>query len=122
MIDLKRLRAHVLDAAEEYDLPLSVRQAETLTNYLAVHATRIPGSKITLTDVQHAVLVGLASGETASETAHRVGRSLFTVKSHRSTLYAALGARSAAHAVSIAITSGLLLTPQSETASEDEAR
>ncbi|MEW2420491.1 hypothetical protein AB0911_08095 [Streptomyces nigra] len=110
MITVENLRKHVLTAAEKYGFPLSIRQAETLTNHLAVHANRGPASTIRLTDAQFAALVGLASGEDAKETGRRIGRTENTIKTHRRTLYAALGARSGPHAVAIAIDLGLLRT------------
>lgn len=110
MITVENLREHVLTAAEKYDFPLSVRQAETLTNHLAIHANRAPSGTVRLTDAQFNVLVGLASGEDAKETGRRVGRTENTIKTHRRTLYKALGARSGAHAVAIAINLGLLRT------------
>jgi DNA-binding NarL/FixJ family response regulator len=108
VITIDSLREHVLTAAEKYDFPLSVRQAETLTNHLAVHANRGPSHTVRLTDAQFAVLVGLASGEEAKETGQRIGRTENTIKTHRRTLYKALGARSGAHAVAIASDLGLL--------------
>lgn len=110
MINVENLREHVLTAAEKYDFPLSIRQAETLTNHLAIYANRGQSSTVRLTDAQYTALVGLASGEDAAETGRRIGRTENTIKTHRRTLYAALGARSGAHAVAIAINLGLLRT------------
>lgn len=113
MITVPDMREHVLTAAEKYDLPLSIKQADTLSNHLAIHANRGNACKARLTDCQLTVLVGLASGESAYETGRRIGRTENTVKTHRRTLYKALGARSGAHAVTIAIATGLLRAPQS---------
>ncbi|MGY5048243.1 LuxR C-terminal-related transcriptional regulator [Streptomyces sp. 900105755] len=110
MISVNTLRRHVITAAEKHDLPLSIRQAEALANYLAVHANRGPAQTVRLTDVQFAALIGLASGEEAKETGRRLCRSEDTIKTHRRTLYKALGARSGAHAVAIAHELGLLRT------------
>ncbi|MEV5957241.1 hypothetical protein AB0M11_26330 [Streptomyces sp. NPDC051987] len=110
MISANTLRRQVITAAEKHDLPLSIRQAEALANYLAVHVNRGPAPTVRLTDVQYAALVGLASGEDAAETGRRICRSENTIKTHRRTLYRALGARSGAHAVAIAIDLGLLRT------------
>lgn len=109
MITTVELREHVLTAAEKYDLPLTVKQADTLANHLTIHANRGPARTVHLTDVQMAALVGLASGETAAETGRRICRTENTVKTHRRTLFAALGARSAGQAVAIAMELGLIV-------------
>jgi DNA-binding CsgD family transcriptional regulator len=109
MITTVDLREHVLTAAEKYDLPLTVKQADTLANHLTIHANRGPAPTVKLTDVQMAALVGIASGETAAETARRICRTEHTVKTHRRTLFAALGARSAGQAVAIAMELGLIV-------------
>ncbi|MEU2443509.1 hypothetical protein ABZ588_08315 [Streptomyces althioticus] len=111
MINANELRTHIRDAADEYNLPLTLAQADTLANHLAIHANRGPARTVRLTDVQMAALVGLASGETAAETGRRICRAEHTVKTHRRTLFAALGARSAGHAVAIAMELGLI-TPR----------
>ncbi|MFF0143609.1 LuxR C-terminal-related transcriptional regulator [Streptomyces sp. NPDC005227] len=116
MIAIKNLREHILTAAEKYDFPLSLRQAETLSNHLAVHVNRgtATAGAPRLTDVQFGALVGLASGEDAATTGRRLGRSENTIKTHRRTLYAALGAHSGAQAVAIAIDLGLLHTAKQQ--------
>jgi DNA-binding CsgD family transcriptional regulator len=121
MITVHNLREHILTAAEKYDLPLSIRQTDTLTNHLAVHANRTGAPGVHLTDAQFAALIGLASGEEAAETGRRIGRSENTVKTHRRTLYAKLGAKSGAHAVLLAIGHGLLHAPKPQTVSEVDA-
>ncbi|MGV9282170.1 response regulator transcription factor [Streptomyces sp. NPDC003730] len=120
MITTDDMREHILTAAEKYDLPLSVRQATTLSNHLAVHANR-GTSKVHLTDAQFAALVGLASGEDAQTTAHRLGRTENTIKTHRRKLYAKLGAKSGAHAVLIAVSLGLLHAPKLQRVSGGDA-
>ncbi|MFI0268615.1 response regulator transcription factor [Streptomyces luteogriseus] len=117
MINVQNLRDQVLTAAERYDLPLSVRQADILSNHLVLHANRGNASAARLTNAQFTALVGIASGESAKETGRRIGRSEGTIKTHRVALYRALGARSGAHAVTIAIASGLLNASQLKTAS-----
>ena len=109
MISTSDLREHVLTAAEIYDLPLTVKQADTLAQHLTIHANRGPARTVQLTDVQMAALVGIASGESAAETARRIGRTENTVKTHRRTLFAALGARSSGQAVAIAMELGLIV-------------
>jgi DNA-binding NarL/FixJ family response regulator len=121
MITVTDMREHVLTAAEKYDLPLSIKQADVLSNHLAVYASQGTARKARLTDCQLATLVGLASGESAKETGRRIGRTENTVKTHRRRLYKALGARSGAHAVAIAIATGLLRAPQPKTASGGDA-
>lgn len=108
MINARTLRRHVIAAADRLDLPLTMKQAGFLANWIAASATRGSHPDIVLTDQQHAALVGLASGEDAQETADRIGRSLDTVKTHRRLLYTALRAKTGAQAVAIAIDCGLL--------------
>lgn len=119
MIAIDNLREHILTAAEKYDFPLSTRQAATLANHLALHVNRGTADTPRLTDVQFGALVGLASGEDARTTARRLGRTENTIKTHRRTLYAALGARSGAQAVVIAIDLGLLHAVKPKTAGVD---
>ncbi|MEU8537102.1 helix-turn-helix transcriptional regulator [Streptomyces parvulus] len=112
MISTTDLRKHILTAADRLDLPLTVLQAGALANFAALEivtggdlGTR---DAIHLTDCEHAALAGLAAGESAEETGRRLCRSEHTIKTHRRTLYAALGAKSGPHAVAIALGLGLL--------------
>ncbi|MYR46754.1 helix-turn-helix transcriptional regulator [Streptomyces sp. SID5910] len=120
MITVTDLREHVLTAAEKYDLPLSVKQADTLTNHLAIYANRGQSRQVHLTDAEFGALVGLASGEDAKETGRRICRTEHTIKSHRRALYKKLGAKSGPHAVLLAIGLGLLHAPKPRT--EADAR
>ncbi|MGW5175847.1 response regulator transcription factor [Streptomyces sp. NPDC004082] len=122
MINVDHLRDHILTAAEKYDFPLSIRQAETLTNHLALHVNRGPAAAPHLSDALFGALLGLASGEDAKATGRRLGRSENTIKTHRRKLYALLGARSGAQAVLIAIERGLLYTVPRKSRSEVDAR
>ena len=108
MINARTLRQHVITAADRLDLPLTMHQAGALANWIAASTTRGHHPDIALTGQQHAVLVGLASGEDAQATADRIGRSLDTVKTHRRLLYTALGAKTGAQAVAVAMNLGLL--------------
>ncbi|MFF0790420.1 response regulator transcription factor [Streptomyces spiralis] len=112
MITVLNLRRHIITAADELNLPLTVKQVDHLTNRVAAHAARGRAPRLALTTQQHAVLVGLASGEDSGETAHRLGLSVDTVKTHKRRLYKALGAVNGAHAVAVASNLGLLRTAQ----------
>lgn len=120
MINAHTLRRHVISGADRLDLPLTLPQAGALANWIAASVTRGSHPDIKLSNQQHAVLVGLASGEDAQATADRIGRSLDTVKTHRRTLYAELGAKTGAQAVAIAMSLGLLRTGQQEAAANRE--
>ncbi|WP_327592507.1 hypothetical protein [Streptomyces chartreusis] len=108
MINARVMRRHIIAVADRLDLPLTMQQAGSLANWIAASATRGSHPDFNLTDQQHAVLVGLASGEDAQATADRIRRSLDIVKTHRRLLYTALGAKTGAQAVAIAIDLGLL--------------
>ncbi len=57
------------------------------------------------------VLHGASLGETAQQTARRLGISETTVRAHRSQVSRRLGARNMPHAVAIAFRTGLLSGP-----------
>ncbi|MGW2937630.1 response regulator transcription factor [Streptomyces sp. NPDC001156] len=115
MISVFDLRQKLIDAADELNLPLTLRQVDALTTLVVARASRGVAPLMTISSQRHAVLVGLAAGESVEETAARLARSLETVKSHRKHLYEQLGARNAAHAVAIADRMGLLRMSQTET-------
>lgn len=54
------------------------------------------------------VLVGVAAGETASDTADRLHLSTETIKSYRKRIIAKMGARNGTHAVCLAMRRGLI--------------
>jgi DNA-binding NarL/FixJ family response regulator len=112
VITVLNLRQHILNVADDLDLPLTVPQAERLADHVAVRLSRGKTPQMVLSDQLQAVLVGLASGETAETTARWMCRSTETVKTHRARLYKVLGARTGAHAVAIATDLGLLHTKQ----------
>jgi DNA-binding CsgD family transcriptional regulator len=68
-----------------------------------------------LSSIERDVLAGVATGETAEETATRLHRALATVKHHRRHVLSKLGARNAAHAVAIAYDHGVLGERKPET-------
>ncbi|MFJ1653488.1 response regulator transcription factor [Streptomyces sp. NPDC088337] len=113
------LRKHMLRAADELGLPLSVKQVHRFANRVADHAARGPAPDLLITPHRYAVLVGLASGESSGETGDRLGMSVNTVKSHRQCVYQRLGATNAAHAVAIAKDLGILRTPTLEEREKD---
>lgn len=110
MITVRELRKHLILAADELNLPLSVKQVGQLVTHVANRAARGPAPEMPITPHHYAVLVGLAAGEAGCETAARLGVSLHTVKSHRQRVYQALGATTGAHAVAIAHARGILRT------------
>lgn len=61
-----------------------------------------------LTERELEVLVGLADGETAKESARRLFLAPITVKGYRKSLIAKLAARNGPHAVKIGIHRGLI--------------
>ncbi|MFJ2719403.1 response regulator transcription factor [Streptomyces sp. NPDC087437] len=113
------LRKHMLRAADELDLPLSVKQVTSLANRVVTYAARGPAPELLITPHHYAVLVGLASGESSGETGSRLGVSAYTIKSHRQRLYETLGATNAAHAVAIAKDLGILRTAAVEERKKD---
>lgn len=120
MITVLDLRRHILTAADALHLPLTLRQVDQLANRIAASAARGTTPTLHITQQQHAILVGLACGEEVEETGRRLALSTDTVKSHRRRLYKALGARNGPHAVTIALSAGLLRTaPQAAGADRD---
>jgi two-component system nitrate/nitrite response regulator NarL len=65
-----------------------------------------------LTQRQMEILLLLAEGKTLPEMAAELYLSEHTVKSHRKTLFAALGAKNAAGAVACAYQRGILRAPE----------
>lgn len=110
-LDLLDLRQHILAAADELNLPLTCADVDRLARRITVTAARGPAKKPVLGDQPFSVLVGLAAGEEAEETAARMARSIDTVKTHRRRMYKALGVKNGAHAVAVAISLGVLRTP-----------
>lgn len=108
MISTIELRRHILTAADELNLPLTLRQVDQLTTRVAARAARGKHPQLDLPQQRFAVLVGLANGEEAIETGRRLGLSLNTVKTHRRRLFKMLGAENGAHAVAIATRLGIL--------------
>ncbi|MFB6787638.1 hypothetical protein ACFCWT_13275 [Streptomyces olivaceus] len=121
MITAATLREHILTAADELCLPLTVRHANQLANHLAHQATLPAPEPGHLTPTQHEALIALAAGEEIEETSRRLCMPADTVKSRRRSLYKALGAKNGAHAVAIAISLGILTLPRTSTAVEDAA-
>ncbi|MFD7860942.1 response regulator transcription factor [Streptomyces sp. NPDC059783] len=104
------IRTQLLAVAEERDLPITTADVAAITNAVLVTAFGVSAqtAPVTLTNQQTGVLVGMALGETAPDTARRMCVSLYTVRTHRRLLYKRLGARTGAQAVAIAISLGLL--------------
>lgn len=84
-----------------YDVEEIVANRAQLASAIEERAHEIP-TRTELTPMELEVLRGAAVGETAGETADRLGKSHETVRSQRRTALKRLGARSIAHAVFIA--------------------
>lgn len=102
------IAARLLAVAEERDLQITVADVAALAD--AVLVMPQPDPAITLTNQQTGALIGLAVGDPLETTARRMCLSQHTVKSHRTGAYRVLGARTAAQAVAIAMSLGLLRT------------
>jgi DNA-binding CsgD family transcriptional regulator len=104
ILDLRRL---LLAAADDLNLPLTERDVTALAHHVADHAATPPDGPRTITPARMEILRALAIGERTEETADRLCRSAYTIKTHRRLLYAELRARTGPHAVAIAMNSGL---------------
>lgn len=120
MITVLDLRQHILTAADELDLPLTLRQVDRLATRVAARAAGSTAPEVRLTNRMFEVLIGLASGEESEGTARRLGLTAHTVKTHKRLLYTALGAANGAQAVAVAMGLGLLRTAQKEAAGRSE--
>ncbi|MFD4968884.1 response regulator transcription factor [Streptomyces sp. NPDC058424] len=108
MITSSDLRQHIAAAADELNLPLTVKHVELLASRVAERADSGHQPRKALTRQMYAVLVGIANGESSTETGKRLSVTAHTVRTHKLRLYKALGARNAAHAVAIATQLGIL--------------
>ncbi|WP_406420865.1 response regulator transcription factor [Streptomyces sp. NBC_00842] len=104
------IRARLLAVADERDIKITVADVEALTEAALVAALSapVPEAPIKLTNQQLGVLIGIARGDTERATARRMCLTESTVKTHRRRLYSVLGAGTAAEAVAIAMSYGLL--------------
>lgn len=108
---------HLITAAEELHLPLTVRQVDQLTHRAAAHAeraTRRRTPRLVLSREQLDVLAGLAAGEQEPDIARRLNLTGYAVKGRRERLFKVLGAKNAPHAVALAYGMGLLRTARPE--------
>jgi DNA-binding NarL/FixJ family response regulator len=71
------------------------------------------GVPAALTARENDVLVAMADGLPAKSIARRLGMAVKTVENHKIRIYDKLGVRTQAHAVSLAISQGLLTSPAS---------
>lgn len=108
MISTIDLRKHIVETADELNLPLTIKQVDQLTTQVAARVARGAKPRLKLTSQQYVILVGIASGEEVADTARRLCRSVDTVKTHRRALYKALGVGNGAHAVAEAMRLGIL--------------
>jgi two-component system nitrate/nitrite response regulator NarL len=85
--------------------------ALVLHQWRVFRGARAPGTlagRNSLTSREHDVLVAMAEGLSTKAIARRLGVALKTVENHKTRVYQKLGARSNAHAISMAIRLGLL--------------
>lgn len=108
MVDLMRL---LTEAADQTQMPLGPQRAAVLAHQIGRNLTREAHANAAyfhmnprLADTLHA----LAAGETAPETAARLGVSVETVRTRRKELYRRLGAATGAQAVEIGCRMGLV--------------
>lgn len=102
-----RLLRLMLDATDRHDLPMTVRQIETLANDVA-RGFEPPVDVPALTRREMDVLGGLFLGERAVDTGRRLFISESTVKDHRWSLHRKFGVKSSAEVVACALRCGLL--------------
>ncbi|MEU8704167.1 helix-turn-helix transcriptional regulator [Streptomyces sp. NPDC048565] len=104
------IRTQLLAVAEERDLPIATADAAALTEAAlgAALAIPLPDAPVQLTNQQLGVLIGLARGDFAQETARRMCLTPSTVKTHLRHLYRRLGVRTGAQAVAVAMSYGFL--------------
>lgn len=109
MTPAKRLRAAVIVQLLKEGWrppPLPTDAAERLLDDIA--ATTTGRQTLELTDREHTILEGIATGETEAEIADDLGLAPDTVHKAQGKIREKLGARNAAHAVAIAAREGLL--------------
>ncbi|MGI3230600.1 response regulator transcription factor [Streptomyces sp. GTA36] len=108
-----RLHRALLQAVDQLDLPLTVRQVEQLAAKAAAHFAPRPAPAPVLavqdlTEQQLAVLLGIAAGERIRETAARLYVSEHTVRGHRRSLFRLLEVSTPGQAMLRASQLGLL--------------
>jgi DNA-binding NarL/FixJ family response regulator len=91
-------------------MQITVPDVDALTEaaFTAALSVPVPDAPVRLTNQMLGVLIGTALGDTERATARRMCITESTVKSHRRRLYRVLGAGTAAEAVAIAMSYGLL--------------
>ncbi|MFG3140796.1 response regulator transcription factor [Streptomyces sp. NPDC048211] len=111
---LEDIRTRLLVVAEERDLPITTADVHALAVAAAEAATAsvtlsVPGAgSVRLRNQQTRVLIGMALGESVEQIARRMCLRPDTVRSHRQTLYRALGVRTGPHAVAVGMSLGLI--------------
>lgn len=105
--NIRDLTRHIIDAADDLHLPLTIRQAGQLATRVAMATTTRTGT-VVLSVRSQDTLLSLASGESVAETAARLDISVDTVKSRRRALYQRLEVSTAAQAVAAGVRLGLL--------------
>ncbi|WP_377271872.1 LuxR C-terminal-related transcriptional regulator [Peterkaempfera sp. SMS 1(5)a] len=109
------LRETLAAVAGQHDMPITIRQVETLARaaveILADHLDTAPPRTplgVAIPPVQLAVLIGICNGLESAEIAARMCRSEDTVKTHLRRLFARLGVNNRAHAASVALAAGVV--------------
>lgn len=100
--------ARAVTAVAELGAALHFRVAALLLGQWRAFRQDHPRLALSLTPRELEILSGLARGDTTKAMAARLGIAQKTVESHRLRLFDKLGAKSQAHAVSIAASLGLL--------------
>lgn len=117
-MNAETLRSYLLSGARSMDLPLTYQHADGLARHVtgraAEDAVLLGGP--TLPKTRRQVLVGLARGESAADTARRLFMHVDTVKRHRQLLYQALEVSTGTAAVAAAYRHGLLKVPARQVA------
>ncbi|MFG2589089.1 response regulator transcription factor [Streptomyces sp. NPDC048438] len=104
------IRTQLLAIAEERDLPITTADIAALTEAALGAALTVPrpDASVQLTGQQLGVLIGLARGDFAQDTARRMCLTESTVKTHLRHLYRRLGVTTGAQAVAVAMSYGFL--------------
>src|SRR5690606_9641669 len=105
--NIRELTRHIVDAADDLHLPLTIRQAGQLATRVAMATATRPGA-VVLPNLSLDTLLALASGESLAETAARLDISVDTVRSRRRALYRRLSVSTAGEAVAAGVRLGLL--------------
>lgn len=105
--NIRDLTRHIVDAADDLHLPITIRQAGQLATRVAM-ATNTRTGTVVLSARSLDTLLSLAGGERVTDTAARLDIAVDTVKSRRRALYRRLSVSTAGEAVAAGVRLGLL--------------